>query len=440
MRGKRQAATAGGADTRAGSKSTRQPDFFLTMKDNTLTPTGGIANSPAMEPAPRTQGRLACFSSTIRFVSVFGVLVTQGLLGLLAIDIDASAQPSSIELEELFRLGDDEEGVLFGGIAQIASDAAGRIYVVDFKNPVMQVFSDAGELVSAFGGKGMGPGEFMRIRNVFVGQDGKVYVWDGQLARLSVFEERPSGTFEFSGTVQIEEHDGKYPSEFVGAGTEGMVFVYGLGFGFCDECEASTEGPRFNDAMLVNEDGHATGDPLVTVRGYETLAVKRGGLVVSWMPLPFAKGSHITMSPSGNLYAGWSDAINIVARPLSGDWQKTITREYEPLPVTKSEMDAVLENLDREQRSALHTAGIPRTRPVFQHFVVDDENRIWIQASTARGASTTEWLIIGPDGADVDAIDLPAGLRLETIRGGKAIGVLTEKGSGPVIVAYQVQG
>ena len=103
-------------------------------------------------------------------------------------------------------------------------------------------------------------------------------------------------------------------------------------------------------------------------------------------------------------------------------------------------MDAVLENLDREQRSALHTAGIPRTRPVFQHFVVDDENRIWIQASTARGASTTEWLIIGPDGADVDAIDLPAGLRLETIRGGKAIGVLTEKGSGPVIVAYQVQG
>ena len=110
--------------------------------------------STAAQSILRARGRLGTARPIVRFILAFSVLLMNGWPVLQAPRFDVSAQPLSIELEELFRLGDDEEGVLFGAIAQIASDHAGKLYVVDRHNPVVQVFSDAGELISTFGGRG----------------------------------------------------------------------------------------------------------------------------------------------------------------------------------------------------------------------------------------------------------------------------------------------
>lgn len=362
-------------------------------------------------------------------ISVFITLVSQ--------HNDARAQPASLAVEEVFRIGEEDDDLVFGNVASIASDASGRIYVTDFQSPVVRVFSRTGALIATIGGPGEGPGEFGDVEEVAVGPDGKIYVWDGWLLRLSTFEERSGGEFEFSEMVSIAAHNGQVPYALLGVGTEGIVFVYSTPYGFCDECRNT--GARSLNAMLVDQNGRAVGKPLVTLPSNERIeVVRQDGVTVN--PKPFGNTSTITMSASGMLYSGWSDAINIRARSLSGDWQKTFKRAYTPLPVTRRELNAAIEEWSREEREALRKSGTPRTRPVFKNFIVDDNSRIWVQTSAAAGEVTAECIVIGPDGADVAAVSLPATLTLKTIRGGKAVGVLQEKGSGPVIVAYTVSG
>ena len=359
------------------------------------------------------------------------------LITLVSLHINARAQPASIAMEEIFRIGEEGDDLVFGNIARVASDARGRIYVADYQNPVVHVFSTTGALISTIGGPGEGPGEFEDVDDVVVGPNGKVYVWDGWLVRLSIFEERASGEFEFSDMVSIAGHNGQVPSSILGVGSQGMVFLYITPYGFCDEC--SNTGTRSLNAMLVDENGQAVGEPLVTLPSNERVeVVRQDGVTVK--PKPFGSTSTITMSASGMLYSGWSDAINIRARSLSGDKQKTFRRDYAPLPVTRRELNAAVEDWSREEREALRKSGMPRIRPVFKNFVVDDNSCIWVQTSAATGEATAECIVIGPDGADVAAVSLPATLTLKTIRGGKAVGVLQEKGSGPVIVAYTVSG
>lgn len=69
----------------------------------------------------------------------------------------------------------------------VAVDARGRIYVADFKNHRIQVFTSDGELVAVFGGQGSGPGEFERPTDLDIGPDGQVYVVDFGNDRVQVF-------------------------------------------------------------------------------------------------------------------------------------------------------------------------------------------------------------------------------------------------------------
>jgi len=72
----------------------------------------------------------------------------------------------------------------------------GRIYIADRHHYQIQVFSAAGEFLSAFGGRGEGPGFFKRWFGEFdIGPEGNVYqvdYWGGNRS-ISVFD--PSGRF-----------------------------------------------------------------------------------------------------------------------------------------------------------------------------------------------------------------------------------------------------
>ncbi len=410
-----------------------QIDRYSTDNNDIQCRVDGVPKALGVTPRTWNRWRAVDVRSFARYIVGVSALIVPGLFA--ALHIDATAQPVSIALEEVFRLGEDDGDVFFGHIADIALDAAGRIYVTDPQSPVVQVFSETGKLISTLGGRGEGPGEFATIRNVVVGPDDRVYVWDWDLDRLSVFEQRASGKFEFRDIIRVAAYDERHPIALVGVGTEGIVFLYVTPYGFCDEC--SNDETRYVNARLVDKDGQAGGDPLVTLPAAERVVVLAGGRI-SVSPKPFGQKNVVTVSPSGKLYAGRSDAFSIEARFLNGDRDTTYSRQYEPLPVTKRELDTAMEGWSREKREALRKSGIPRTRPVFENFVVDEKDRIWVQASAARGATTAECIIIGADGKDVAVINLPVGLTLEAIRAGKAVGVLREEDSGPIIVAFRV--
>ena len=74
----------------------------------------------------------------------------------------------------------------------VGVDARGRVYVADFYNDRVQVFTAAGTFLGAFGGHGAQAGRFDRPTDVAVAADGTIYVVDFGNDRVQVFgEETP---------------------------------------------------------------------------------------------------------------------------------------------------------------------------------------------------------------------------------------------------------
>ncbi len=66
---------------------------------------------------------------------------------------------------------------------------AGRVYVADFYNDRIQVFSQAGKLLGVIGDTGDELGQLERPTDVVVAEDGSVYIVDFGHNRIAVFQE-----------------------------------------------------------------------------------------------------------------------------------------------------------------------------------------------------------------------------------------------------------
>ena len=67
----------------------------------------------------------------------------------------------------------------------VAVDGRGRVYVADRGDERVQAFDADGQFLAAWGGHGIGPGEFLAPRGVAVDRAGRVYVVDAH--RVQVF-------------------------------------------------------------------------------------------------------------------------------------------------------------------------------------------------------------------------------------------------------------
>ena len=85
--------------------------------------------------------------------------------------------------------------------------SADRIYVLDNQIATVRVYDLAGRHLMDIGGRGQGPGEFMFPEHLAIDPDGTIFVRDGALARLTIFE--PSGavrdTWPLPGDARAEK-------------------------------------------------------------------------------------------------------------------------------------------------------------------------------------------------------------------------------------------
>ena len=72
----------------------------------------------------------------------------------------------------------------------VGVDQQGRIYVADFYNDRIQIFSSKGRWLGTFGTHGTGPGQFNYPTDVAVRPDGTIYVVDFGNNRIQVWKLR----------------------------------------------------------------------------------------------------------------------------------------------------------------------------------------------------------------------------------------------------------
>lgn len=88
----------------------------------------------------------------------------------------AMAKPEVIELEEMWRVGGEDDDVLFGVVTDVINDRDGNFYLLDAQLNEIQVYSPGGEHLRTIGREGEGPGEFRGAFNLLLLPSGNIAV------------------------------------------------------------------------------------------------------------------------------------------------------------------------------------------------------------------------------------------------------------------------
>lgn len=101
-----------------------------------------------------------------------------------------------IEIEELFRIGDDEdagEDYIFTGVGGIAVGEDHRVFVQVVREDILRCYDGEGQFIRTIGRQGQGPGEMFYAQGVSFGPDGNLWVPSAGSVRIVVFT--PEGEF-----------------------------------------------------------------------------------------------------------------------------------------------------------------------------------------------------------------------------------------------------
>ena len=127
-----------------------------------------------------------------------------------------AGERQDIRLKELWRVGGDDEEILFGAIGQALLDEEQNIYLMDSQLKEVSVFSPDGEFLRTLGREGDGPGEIRQLANMF-------FMPDGALALVQDFPGRVV-TVKRDGTPG---HNFRYQAKNAMEGTFGVLVAGG---------------------------------------------------------------------------------------------------------------------------------------------------------------------------------------------------------------------
>ena len=105
---------------------------------------------------------------------------------------------ATLELEEMWRRGGDDDEVLFGVVSQLVEDGEGNVYLLDGQLSEIQVFSPSGEWLRSVGREGEGPGEFRNGSDMFLGPGNLlsvVQIFPGKIVQIST-DGDPAGNYK----------------------------------------------------------------------------------------------------------------------------------------------------------------------------------------------------------------------------------------------------
>ena len=102
-----------------------------------------------------------------------------------------------VDFPEVYRIGGGvREWELLSRVTSLSFDASGNLYIADLSGKELEILvvDAGGELVTRFGRRGGGPGEFGRATKAFALPDGRIVVADGGRLAYHIFG--PDRTFE----------------------------------------------------------------------------------------------------------------------------------------------------------------------------------------------------------------------------------------------------
>jgi hypothetical protein len=235
------------------------------------------------------------------------LLCPLGILLLLGACLGCSSESSSPsdapQYEETLRIGADSSGApshaLFEQVTQVAVDDDGTLYVVDGRVSAIRVFDRQGAFLRSIGGEGAGPGEFQQITALHFDRHNRLLVADASQGRITAFS--PQGellsTYSFPDVPRITDVADLGNDRYVVVGSKDDRLVHVV----------DTSFTRVEASLL------------------KTSSVKVTDRKVEDVVLQFFPGGVTAPSDSTILYApaAYGGTLHAFTRQTDGSWSRT---------------------------------------------------------------------------------------------------------------------
>jgi hypothetical protein len=278
------------------------------------------------------------------------------------VDLDLSLEIGGDDVE-------DENAILYAP-SGFAIDAAGNIYVLDYKLHCMKIFGPSGDYIKTIGREGEGPGEFRGASRIAIDASGRIYTHDYLNKRFQIFS--PDGEYLDSRLSQDGVKD-------IVMGPGGRIYLGLQEFDFMD-----SSGVNWLRLLRVSEDfSESVTVDSTSVKLWKMVQV---GDAMTMATVPYPPDLIWAVSADGKIIIGRSDKYFI--RILSPDLEQMgeIKRDVEAPPVTEEDKEAYYRSFERDGQTGLEPAmknamKFPRHKPYFDDIVVDWDGNILVRWS-----------------------------------------------------------
>ena len=264
---------------------------------------------------------------------------------------------------------EDDDAILYAP-SGFALDAAGNIYILDYKLHCIKIFDPSGDYLKTIGREGEGPGEFRGAAGIAIDASGRIITHDFMNKRFQIFG--PDGEYLDSHLFQDNVDD-------MVAAPNGGIYLGVQEFDYMDPSGVNSlrllrMSEDFSESITIDS---------TSVKLWKMITVGNG---VTMATVPYPPYMHWALSGNGNIIVGRSDKYFL--RILSADYEQLgeIKRDIEAPPVTEEDKEDYYRSFERDGQAGLDPAlknamKFPRSRPFFSDIVVDWEGNILVRWS-----------------------------------------------------------
>lgn len=356
--------------------------------------------------------------------------------------VAGSAWGDSVRLVEELRVGelDGSDEYTFGEIRELVVGRDGTMYVYDAAVKALRAYDSTGVYRRTIGGGGAGPGEYRDVVGLAFLTDGRLLLRDPRLGRIVSYTAAgdPRGAWPFPG--------GLYVGDAITTDTAGRVYSKIL-------TGAIRSGEPWPLGYLRMDSTGAVVDTVHAPRWPEET-----GNTTFYDP-----ASLWTWHPHGYLVAAFGSRYAVELR-RPGEPVLRIERANQPLISVAAAERAELTQMDVDRRRRSGQAGrgaeraVPGEKPFIRALAVGGDGRIWVRpymesvereepVDTAlplsdrprRWTEAIAWDVFEPDGTFLGRIALPPRATVMAMRGDLVWGTVRDDNDVPYIVRWRIE-
>ncbi|MYA12722.1 MAG: hypothetical protein F4087_11975 [Gemmatimonadetes bacterium] len=325
---------------------------------------------------------------------------------------------------------ESEPSLPIGRVVNLVVDSQLKVYVNDGYLDGIAVLAPNLTFEQEIGRKGEGPGEFDWPTSIQILAGDSLFVFDGGLARVTVFEPY-ARTVAHTATLPAINNPSrlwKLPGQRGYVGSRWLPFY---------ATQREEDQGRSEVVFRLGRDGNPEADSLFAFPAAERLVVRGEGSVMVG-PHPFGGESFLRLLGADRLVHANSRVPSVVVLDLTGSVQHSFAVPATPVPVSAAELSGAIEREEHDAFVRVLRQGAPHMWPALTGLAVDDEQRIWVGGRSESGSDEWEWTAFTQEGRKVGSVMLPAGFVVHAVRDGRLFGVFNDELDVPHIRAYRL--